>query len=62
MNCVGDEAPITCDMSWPCPSGTTPHKTAGIALLSEVSGVAVKLLLSVGALVFLPKCTKTSFV
>lgn len=46
MNCVGDGAPTTCDMYWPCPSGTTPHKTAGIALLSEVSGVAVKLLLS----------------
>lgn len=58
MNRVGDGAPITCDMYWPCPSGTTPHKTAGIALLSEVSGVAVKLLLSVMHLCSYPNTLK----
>lgn len=46
MNWADDGAPITSDTSWPCPFGTTPHKTAGIVLLSEVSAVAVKLLLS----------------
>lgn len=58
MNCVYDGAPITCDMSWHCPSGITPHKTAGIALLSEVSCVAVKLLLSVVHLCSYPDALK----
>lgn len=58
MNCVGDGAPITCNMCWPCASGTTSHKAAGIALLSEVSGVAVKLLLSAVHLCSYPNALK----
>lgn len=45
-------------MCWPCASGTTPHKAAGIALLSEVSGVAVKLLLSAVHLCSYPNALK----